>query len=310
MKKRNYVTIVLLLIVFMGACSSGSDEKKPDTPDTPVVPDNPTPVVPPKILMNLNITIGYLTNIPSFVTDDKAGVYAVKHVDGSSAELQFTGNLIDNLCLNYKDTWAPVKTTYWSDNTTKEDIYVYYPYTYISSVTAQAFSVKEDQTTEKDYKASIFLWSKASEVTPTEKTIDMAAQNLFCCICVKLTPGSGYTAESLTASNPIVKLTDMKVGATVNLSTGIATATGEGKTITSLKTADGYKAFIVPQTITKSNFITVTINGNDYKIEGEYSFAANKTYTFTLVVNKINNGINVSIGKWGEEDNDNGGVAK
>ena len=55
----------------------------------------------------------------------------------------------------------PDTPVYWKDETTPADFYCYYPYMQtVSDVTAVPFSVKADQSTLENYKASELLWGK------------------------------------------------------------------------------------------------------------------------------------------------------
>lgn len=93
---------------------------------------------------------------------------------------------------------------------------------------------------------------------------------------------------------------------------GIATATGTAKTILPLENGNNrsYKALIVPQTASGSNFITVNIDGRDFNLKKEFTFVGGKRHTFSVTVSKTSNGINVGIGAWEDDDIDNGGVAE
>ena len=287
----------MFLLLLATACSSGSDEKK-TTPEVKKIP----------ISLSCNITsratdTGYDTN-------DKIGLYVVNYVNGGTVALQQTGNHVDNMGFTYSGTWTPDTPIYWSDNTTKADFYVYYPYATISSLTAQPFTVKEDQSTEANYKASEFLWGKTTGVAPTDQAVSITTNHLFCCALVKVAAGNGFTTESLAASTITVKLNNIKTGATINLATGVATATGDAKTITPLKTTDGYKALIVPQTVSGGSLITINVDGRDFNLKKDFTFSAGKRDTFTVVVSKTSNGINVGIGSWNEDGTDNGGTAE
>ena len=85
------------------------------------------------------------------------GLFVVNHqADGSAATLQTTGNYIDNTKFTYDGTWKAATPTYWKDNSTPADFYIYYPYTSsISNIEAMSWTVNADQSTTENYKASL-----------------------------------------------------------------------------------------------------------------------------------------------------------
>jgi hypothetical protein len=290
------------LLLALSSCSSGGgNNSNPDpAPNTEVK----------KIPINLSCGITTRATDTGYETNDKIGLYVVNFENGSSATMKQTGNHVDNMCFTYSGTWTPATPIYWSDSTTKSDFYAYYPYATITSLTAQPFTVKNDQSTEVNYKASEFLWGKTIGVSPTEQAVTITTNHLFCCALIKVAAGNGFTTEALAASTITVKLNNIKTGATINLSTGVATATGDAQTVTPLKTSDGYKVLVVPQTVSGGNLITINVDGTDYNLKKDFTFNAGKLDTFTVVVSKTSNGINVGIGSWNEDGIDNGGTAE
>ncbi len=302
MKKSQFILELFLLLIIAG-CSKGGSLVTPDPIPTP-----PTPVAK-NIPISLACGISSRASETGFDNNDKIGLFVVNYNNGSATSLQLTGNHADNLCFTYNGSWTPDKTIYWKDETTKADFYVYYPYTTLSSLNAQPFSVKENQATLDNYKGSELLWGKATGISPTESAVSITTNHVLSAAAIKVVAGSGFTAESLAAANVSVKLNGLKVGATLDLSTGVVTATGDAKSIVPYKDSDTYRAIIVPQAVAEGNLITVTVDGRDYNLKKAFTFEAGKRHTFTVTVIKTSEGINVTINSWKDDGTDNGGTA-
>lgn len=296
------ILLTYLFAVLIGSCSSGSEEES--------LP--PTPPVDKKIPITLNCSVAANTRVTDSGYDngDKIGLYVVNYDNGTTGILANNGNHVNNMCFTYNETWAPTSTIYWKDGTTPADFYCYYPYGTPTDVTTHAFSVKADQSTLAAYKASEFLYGKATKVPPTEKAVNIITAHLFSCVIIKVAAGNGFTEESLAAADVSVKLNGCKTAATINLKDGSVTATGDANSLTPLKEEKQYKAWIVPQTINADNFITVTIDGREYSQNKEFTFASEKQYQFTITANRTSNGIDVDINPWDDENEDYGGSAE
>lgn len=226
--------------------------------------------------------------------------------------LKNNGNHVDNMRFTYNGTWTPDKEIYWKDDSTKADFYCYFPYGTPANVTSYAFAVKEDQSAEQAYKESEFLYGKTAGAAPTAEAVNITTKHIFSCAVINVKAGNGFTDEMLAQSAISVKMNGIKTGASINLTNGVATATGAAKTITPLENGNNrsYKALIVPQTASGNNFITVNIDGRDFNLKKEFTFIGGKRHTFSVTVSKTGNGINVGIGAWEDDDMDNGGVAE
>lgn len=298
MKAHHWIAISLLTV--MAGCSSSSDEEPP---------------VAQLIPINLSCSIARQETISrttdyGFEAGDRIGLYVVNYNGSTPGTLQNNGNHVNNMRFTYSDTWTPESPIYWKDEETKADFYLYYPYGTPTTLEAYPFSVKENQSSESNYKASDFLWGKTSGIAPTEKAINITAKHVFSCALIKVKAGNGFTEESLAASQMQVSINGVKTGATVNLHNGTVTATGNPVNIIPLKEDGNYKALIVPQAITSDNLITITIDGREFKLKKDFTFVSGKRHTFTVTVSKTSNGINVNIGNWEDDDTDNGGTAE
>lgn len=303
MKRIYYKGILFICLALLSAsCSSGGEED----------PVSPTPPTPHKIPISLNCGISAATRATDtgYENGDKIGLYVVNYAGDTPGTLSASGNQVDNMRFTYNGNWVPDSPIYWKDDHTAADFYCYYPYGMPTDLTAYPFSVKSDQSTPEAYKASEFLYGKATKIAPTEKAVNIMTQHLFSCILIKIAAGNGFTEQSLEAASVSIKLNGCKTNAAINLKDGTVQATGDAGSIVPLKEDKQYKALIVPQTVQSDNFITVTVDGRDYNLKKEFTFVSGKRHQFTVTVNKLSNGINVGISDWEDDGIDNGGTAE
>lgn len=298
----SFFSYVALLITM--SCSSGNESiSEPDEPDSPV--NKPKP-----ILLTCNIQSNTRVTDTGYESGDKIGLYVVNYVKGQAGELQNSGNHVDNMVFTYSGTWNPQTPIYWLDNITPADFYAYHPYADIQDVTAHSFQVNADQSTADRYKASDFLYGKALKVSPTNTAVSIQTRHLLSSMVIKVTPGNGFTAESLAKANVSVKLNGHLHTALINLKEGTLTAKGEADSTIPYKEGDTYKALVIPQTVTADNFITVTVDNREFKLNKSFTFIGGKRHVFTVTVKKTNNGINVGVTPWEDDGVDHGGTAE
>lgn len=299
MKKLTFIFLAAAAAMF-AACSG---EKTLD-------PNPPPPPVETKIPINLSLGITKVTE-NSFDNGDKVGLYVVNYSGSTAGTLQTSGNHATNALYTYNSGWQASSQLYWKDETTHADFYVYYPYSAtVSSISEYPFSLNANQSTEANYKSGDFLWGKTSDVAPTANAVNIQTKHLMSSAVITVTPGGGFTQESLNASTISVKLNQALVDAKINLSTGAISATGTAKSITLLYKDGKYQAMIVPQTISAENFITVTVDGTDYNLNKTFTFKTGVQHKFTVTVEKFSSGINVGITGWEDDEEDNGGTAQ
>ena len=284
------------------SCTSGDDEIIPSP-----APD-PDPV---KIPINISMNGWTRVTDTDYESGDKVGIYVVNYQGSSAGTFQSSGNHVDNMCFTYTNNWTPESDIYWQDETTKADFYCYYPYGTPSDITAHPFSVKTDQSQQADYKASEFLWGKASGVSPTANAVPIITNRSMSNMLIYVAPGKGFTEETLAAATKSVRICNVKSSATVDLRTGVATATGSATEIIPYNEGTYYRALLVPQTVADgSNLITITVDGVDYTLAKGFTFKANTQHKFTVTVNKASSGVDIGVGNWEVDDTDNGGAAE
>lgn len=286
------------------SCTSGDDEIIP----SPAPDPDPAPVTIP---INISMNVWTRVTDTDYESGDKVGIYVVNYQGSSAGTFQSSGNHVDNMCFTYTDNWTPESDIYWQDETTKADFYCYYPYGTPSDITAHPFSVKTDQSQQADYKASEFLWGKASGVSPTANAVPIITNRSMSNMLIYVAPGKGFTEETLAAATKSVRICNVKSSATVDLRTGVATATGSATEIIPYNEGTYYRALLVPQTVADgSNLITITVDGVDYTLAKGFTFKANTQHKFTVTVNKASSGVDIGVGNWEVDDTDNGGAAE
>ena len=264
-----------------------------------------TSVVDEKLPINISTALTRATDT-EFEVGDKVGLFVVNEPNALVA----AGNHADNICFSHDGVWTPNEVIYWLDKSTKADFYCYYPYADGASTTAHTFATKANQSQLADYKASEFLWGKAEGVAPTKEAVDITTYHSFSNAIIILKPGDGFTEDTLAAATKSVKLCGIKTNATIDLSTGEATAAGNTTEVKPYYDGSKYRALIVPQTTEEGALIVVTVNDVDYTLSRSMTFKANKQHKFTVTLNKTSNGVNVGIGGWETDEEDYGGDAE
>lgn len=272
--------------------------------------DDPKPDEPQLIPINLTTDIWMKATDNGYEVNDKVGIYTVNYVDGTPGTLVSSGNHLDNTCFTYDGTaWSPETPVYWKDSKTPADFYCYYPYTAsVSDVSSLEFTVKEDQSTLDNYKASDLLWGKTEGAEPSDKPVNILTKHALSNIVIYVVPGDGFTEESLAAEDITVTITGVKTKAGLNLATGKVTADGDLKDIRPYKENGWWRALVVPQDIIGTQIVKVTVGEDTYTLTQTVTFESNKQHKCTVKVNRIGEGVNITIGGWESSDEDFGGT--
>lgn len=300
-----YFIIGLLSIVLFSCSSSDS-----------VIETEPPPTPTEKLPITISSSVSSSAIDLAFEVGDSLGLYVVNHnADGSAAALQVSGNYVDNMQYTYNTTWTPATQTYWIDNSTHADFYLYYPYTSsVTSIEAMPYSVKANQSQLSDYKSSVLMIGKAIGVAPKLSPVRIEAKHVMSQITINLVVGNGFTHATLAAAKVSVKVNKLKTIATANLATGALTALGDDTDIIPFKVANNsYKAIVVPQAVGEGNLITVNVDGRNFdlpKTTNFRGFEAGKKYIFNVTLSRDTSGVNVNITKWEDDGNDYGGTAE
>ena len=285
-------------------CGCGKQDPTPEPGPTP------PPVEETKIPIKLSTNISTKATDSGYEDYDMVGIYTVNNVNGTSGPLADSGNHLDNVKFTFKDSaWKPDNPVYWKDETTPADFYCYYPYTSeINDITDLPFTVRTDQSSLEDYKASELLWGKTEGAKPSKDPVNITTRHAMSNIIIYVSPGQGFTTESLAAEEISVTITGVKTSATINLATGEVSAAGSAENMTPYKENGYWRALIVPQDIVGTELIKVIVGEREYTLVQTISFKSNKQHRCTITVNRIGEGVNIGIGGWETDDTDFGGT--
>ena len=239
-------------------------------------------------------------NDEGFCNGDVVGIYVVDYDGQTPGELRNEGNRADNVRFTFNEgtyTWVPAYEIYWKDKSTHVDIYGYYPWGGPEDVENYIFEVKKDQRKEAangqmgGYEASDFLWGKAADNSPTANVIRLGFNHKMASARITLVEGSGFNEGEWAAAQKQVIVLNTARKSTINLKTGVVTASDEIASTGTIpyKSGDDYRAIIVPQTVPAgTNLLSVTIDGESYFLKKSEAFVYNpsKQHNFTITVNK------------------------
>lgn len=253
----------------------------------------------------------------SFEENDAIGLFVVnatKSDEGTweSGELAISGNHIDNAKYTYSDTWETTEEYYWKDSETQADFYCYYPYKEdlgdnLESVT---FTIPTDQRSEDAFKSAEILWGRTDLQAPTEKRIQITTSHRTSQIAIQIVPGKGFTEETLAESITGVTINNLKSKVTLNLKDGTLTTSedAEASDITPYHDGNVWKALVAPQSVESQKLVTIVVDGQERSLVQTVNFTSNSIKKCKITINKINEGVNVGIGGWEEDNNDYGGT--
>ncbi len=325
MKKVLYIVrpyIVLLLGIAI-ACSRESDFESGDASRIPICVSGQIDQRATK------------ANALGFVDKDALGLYAVNYLENNTipGDLLDSGNQADNVKYIFDEgnhKWVPVHSVYYKDVNTNVDLYLYYPYqSGISSVTASGFEVRKDQSSAatpyalSGYEASDYLWGKAANVSPTESATPVLMQHRLSGVQVTLVPKDGFAEGEFESLSKSIILMNTTRKATINYTTGVATAVGRPQVdgIVMCPQEDGtFRAIVIPQTVGAGvRLFSITLGGVVYGFtQGqEVSYQAGKQLNVAIQVTKKtpSGEYELELGEtqivdWTEDRNTHGGEAR
>ena len=299
--KRDLLHLLCCSALLFAGCTQDFDE--------PII-DSPTPSTPSGDLRidienNINQVSSTRATDSGFCDGDAVGIYAVNYVDGTPGTLQVEGNQADNVryMFDFEEyKWIPEYDVYFLDDDTAVDLIGYYPYANPESVTKYPFEVQRKQNTEAGhglmagYEASDFLWSKATNVAPTEKRIKMTFYHRMAGVYVTLVEGSGWGDGEWAQLQKEVLVKNTIRKSTIDLATGTVTPTGEKPADDIIPFVDGgsYRAVVVPQSVgSGESLFSITVDGTPYnykyKVDGvptTFDYVSGKMHKFTIEVSK------------------------
>lgn len=263
------------------------------------VPEPEQNAVPIQIATSVTRATDY-----AFENGDNVGLFVVNQPN----DLQTSGNHVDNCKFSFDGAkWKAGKEIYWLDASTKADFYCYYPYTSsVPSTTAFPFQVSQDQSTERGYKTSDFMWGKVQGIAPTPDPVVITVNHSMSCLIVNLKAGTGWKEDDIKDAE--VTLCGLKTSSLINLADGTVIADGDAAEMKPLKVgAGGFKALAVPQKVSDAELVRVKVGTNSYSLKTSIDLKPGRQHTCTVVVNRTSEGINIGIGPWETDDIDYGG---
>ena len=228
-----------------------------------------------------------------FESGDKIGLYVVE----APAPLQVSGNYVNNLEATFNGSqWTGESGLRWPSTESTCDIYAYYPFMDVSSITAAPFSVLEDQS--EGYGACDFLWGKVASQVYTTEAIPLQFSHKLSRVTLRLVKADSYVGDLPT--DAVFYVHSTVPAATVDLTTGSVTKDPycTARTITCHKINDAtYEAVIVPQRISsRTPLFEMVANGVSYLVEGSFNFKPGVNYTFDVTLNTSTESIRIEIG--------------
>ena len=193
------------------------------------------------------------------------------------------------------------------------NIYALYPAT---AATGELFTIKEDQSTDANYKASDLMYGKpaSNPVSPSANAEDIQFSHLLSKVTINLIAGANVT--SLDGAE--VKLLGVKPSTTLTADINgysITAASGDATPITVMtatETVTSGSAIIVPQTL-PAMFLQVTLGGATLtgKLDsGAPELTPGNEYTYNITVNMRGGALEIegSITPWDDGGTDIGTV--
>ena len=292
MKKAN-ILATAALATLLAACSNDSDVfNTPDYADTPI---------------GLNVNVSPMATRAGYeqgaLTEGSFGLYLTTQDTEGDERYNCT-----NREVKYDNGWTiQGEQLLWKSNDATVTYYAYLPYTgTVGNAASYAFTVKTDQSTEDNVKASDLLCTGQQPATPGT-ALDITFKHALSKLNVTLKKGSELEdGQNLTFTS--VTLSNCATATTVNLTDGTTgNTTNSGQTITLYATTENeqYECILVPQTFAQSLKVEITDNnGKVYTFTSnkDLTFASGKQYTLNLTVgrDKVTTGT-ISADSWGEE---------
>ena len=194
------------------------------------------------------------------------------------------------------------------------NIYALYPAT---AATGELFTIKEDQSTDANYKASDLMYGKPATnnpVSPSANAVNIQFSHLLSKVTINLIAGANVTSldgakVELLGVKPSTTLTAGINGHSITAASGDATPI---TVMTATETVTSGSAIIVPQTLPEM-FLQVTLDGATLtgKLDsGAPTLTAGNVYTYNITVNMRGGALEIegSITPWDDGGTDSGTV--
>ncbi|MBO5882288.1 MAG: leucine-rich repeat protein [Alistipes sp.] len=266
-----------------------------------IVPETSKPDGAIAINISGSITQTYTTRVDDggFCGGDQVGIFGVNYTDNNATAgtLLDKGNQVDNARYTYDEEnmkWTSHGNVYYKDAETNIDLYAYYPYSNVESVSAYKFEVAHDQSGANaidGYAQSDFLWGKAENVTPTENKVKIKFNHKLACANVVLAEGDGFGEGEFESLDKGVLVMNTTRTAEVDLATGNIKAVGDAERegIVMKRGVEGFRAIVVPQIVRAGTpLFSITVDGIGYRFKRDVdaTYESGKQNKYTIKINK------------------------
>lgn len=282
----------------MAACSSNDPETPANTGEIRLYTEVAAQTRAAEVSTDLQDTqFAAGTDISVMVNDNTTGDIVVTY------PLQtYTADGIGGLSTSVKQ--------YYPASGSSVNICAYHPWDAQASLT---FSVKADQTSTANYRASDLMWAKLMNVTKDTPEADRVLKfdHLFSKVIIKLLKGNGVTDAEMNAARITLGDNDLVMGGTFGANDGSFERDNTNKGTLLIATDAGtslHAAVVVPQDMDGKK-LTVGFVANDivyatqsYIIPPATIFEAGMKYTYTITVNKAELVVTTEITDWTTPD--------
>lgn len=276
---------------------------------------------------DLNVEIRLKSGLDVLQTDTRAAtaIQSTKFDKDAAIDVYISENTTGTATTTYGTNGQPLVYTIGEDGSTMNgtqqffptsgngvNIYAVYP-SGTSVASENTFTIKEDQSTDANYKKSDLMYGKpeTNPVARQKSAVSINFKHLLSKVTVELKSGAG----SPSLDGAVVKLKGVKPSATLTASISggsVSTASGDAKNITVMTaTTDALSgsAVIVPQTLS-TDFIEVTLKDGGVLTSTGLSNGSSsltnvvletgKAYKYTITVNLTGLDVSSSIAEWGD----------
>ena len=316
------VAAISMIGGLLTGCLSESDFK-------PTLDDNGKPLEV-KLFNEIQQLPTTRVNDEGFCNADKVGIFVVNYVNGEPGTLVNEGNQGDNVKFTLEEStgeWKPETPIYYMDNTTKVDVFGYYPYCDLIEINAQPFEIAKDQSRDAEneklggYEASDFLWAKAVGISPTSSKVVLLYNHIMAGVNVTLVEGEGFAEGEFATLEKSAIVTNTKRKTIIDFATGVVTAIGDVPTTGTIpyKKGEDFRAIVAPQTVAANTpLFKLTVDGLPYVFSKakDFTFAPGKLHQFSIQINKKETGgvefkvLGESITAWESETFTHDGEAR
>lgn len=254
---------------------------------------------------------GTRATLTHFEEGDRMSLYAVEYNGDEVAEVQPSGNYLNNEQMSYDGAkWTSGRTLYWSENPC--DFYGFYPYQPTASMNDILYEVEADQSQPSadgvlgGYEKSDLMWAKATSVTRADGTVHLQFRHMMTRLMVDIVRGPKFEGE--LPEDIDVHIYNTATSAFVDWRIGSVEVNHQGghKTIKMRQVdEDTFDAIVVPQFIQRRTpLVEITMEGIAYLLESSISLRPGKQHTFTVTLNtspdqeKIEISIDGEVGEW------------